>query len=113
MGSITQDISAVEVQSLWCTQYTVQLVSKSTWLFTSHTLSILSNVAFSHTNCAGSTVASMGTVCIVSVRLRMWMNPSIQSAQAGGSVYLVRNTTTYSWDWGCNIYLWVFLHLMK
>jgi len=76
-------------------------------------LSILSDSAFSHTKCAGPTIALTGTICILSVRLTTQMNPSTRSAQLCRSLYYVRITSTYSWAWGCNIHWGVFVHLIE
>jgi len=88
-------------------------VSKYTWLFTSHTLSILFDAPLRLTKCASRTIALTGTVYIISVWLTMWMNPSIQSAQWCKSFFFVGITTIYSWAWEQNIHYWVFLHLLE
>jgi len=77
-------------------------------------LSILADAAvFSHTKCAGPTIAPTGTICILSLCLTTLMNPSTQSSQPCGSLYFVGITTTYSWGWGRNMHCLVFLHLVE
>jgi len=77
-------------------------------------LSILSDASlFSHTKCAGPTIAPTGTICILSACLWTQMNPSTQSAQQCGSWYFVGITIAYSYGWGHNTHYWLFMHLLE
>jgi len=93
--------------------YSVKQVSKSTWLFTTHMLSILANAALSRTKCAGPTIALRATLCNWSICLTTWMSASTASAQQCGSFYFVGITTVYSWTWCHNIHSWVFFYLFR
>jgi len=74
---------------------------------------MLPDAAFSRTNCAGRTIAPMGSICILFVCLTTPMSWSTQSAQPWRSLNFVAITTAYSWGWGHSTHRWVCLHLLE
>jgi len=73
---------------------------------------MLPDATSSHTICVDPIRTPMGTIWIVFVCLTTRMNPSTQSAQSCGSLYLVLITTVYSWPCEHNTHRWVRLHLV-
>jgi len=76
-------------------------------------LSMISDDAFSHTNCARLMIAPTSTICILSVCLRCGWTRQEHSAPQCKSSYLVGITTLYSWASGHNIHCGVFWHLWE
>jgi len=70
-------------------------------------------VEFPCTNCAGPTIALMGTICILFFCFTSQLNPSALSAQPWRSLNFNGIATAYSGTWGCITHCWVFFHYLQ
>jgi len=110
MAWTTREPSYLIVLRIVISVVPISSTSKSTWLLTSHTLSILSEAALLRTKCGGATIDPPGTIYILLVDLITWMNVLIHSSELCGSLYFVGITTAYSWGSELNTDCWVLHH---